>query len=294
MWAPALTNTLCSPTNMDFAPPFIPYRPPSYTCASLSAPKNTRLYSANTLHTSFARWTMPLIDSDSSTPAQVSQLPSLDEEIISTGSIPSSTRLGDVESKRCGWCGTSNTSQWRVGTCTAPARSQRAHSQLPPLRSCLPAAPAALDVLCNACGLSYRRALKKIGGGLDLTALARSAAQPRQSIHKTLKRRLRLTGTHLHRMSSPNAREGRCDPLSNTEFERPRPLRLPPFNALLSDIGLQACSTQQGNLSQQRQVLHWLAVCLYKKITTYSSFSFWKYYATHTVFAVWKGWDGHR
>eukprot|EP00171_Calliarthron_tuberculosum_P020146 IDg20146t1 len=47
-------------------------------------------------------------------------------------------RLADADGKRCGWCGTSNTSQWRVGTCVSTRFVFRVHTHsLPPLHACL-------------------------------------------------------------------------------------------------------------------------------------------------------------
>lgn len=124
---------------------------------------------------------------------------------------------GTNDAKKCGWCGTCTTSQWRVGPVSASA---------------------ALNVLCNACGLSYRRAVKKTNGHVDLGALASSVVQPRQSIHKTLKRRLRQAG--LSRFRVQELHKSRTVRMRyNTLATAPTP-RLPPIRVLLNDIDLQS------------------------------------------------------
>lgn len=72
--------------------------------------------------------------------------------------------------RRCGWCDTRTTSQWRVGP---------------------PEGSLAMSTLCNACGINYRRALAKrpAGSRLDLDRLAGAVSGPaRPSIQKALKR----------------------------------------------------------------------------------------------------------
>ncbi len=79
-------------------------------------------------------------------------------------------RDGSRSSRSCGWCHSTQTSQWRVG--------QRNGS-------------AAMSILCNACGLNYRRAARSNNGHVDLDALARfmqSTGTRKLSICKSLKR----------------------------------------------------------------------------------------------------------
>lgn len=79
-------------------------------------------------------------------------------------------RDGSRTTRSCGWCHSSQTSQWRVG--------QRDGS-------------AAMSILCNACGLNYRRAARSNNGHVDLDALARfmeKAGTRKLSICKSLKR----------------------------------------------------------------------------------------------------------
>lgn len=74
--------------------------------------------------------------------------------------------------KTCGWCLTHETSQWRLGSVCAGTES--------PMR-----------VLCNACGINFRRATAKRSQGegpIDLDALARAMGPARPSIQKALKR----------------------------------------------------------------------------------------------------------
>lgn len=82
------------------------------------------------------------------------------------------TNAPETPPKRCGWCLTQETSQWRLGAvCGAPDSGMR--------------------VLCNACGINFRRASakrSKIDGPIDLDALARAMGPARPSIQKALKR----------------------------------------------------------------------------------------------------------
>lgn len=69
--------------------------------------------------------------------------------------------------KRCGWCLTHDTTQWRVGTPSG----------------------GPMGILCNACGINYRRAVAGSGGvGIDLPRLAEAMGPVRPSIQKALKR----------------------------------------------------------------------------------------------------------
>lgn len=78
-------------------------------------------------------------------------------------------------SKRCGWCLTQETSQWRIGAVCCTVES-------------------GMRVLCNACGINFRRATAKRAveeGPIDLDALAREMGPARPTIQKALKRATR-------------------------------------------------------------------------------------------------------
>lgn len=78
-------------------------------------------------------------------------------------------------SKRCGWCLTQETSQWRIGAVCCTVES-------------------GMRVLCNACGINFRRATAKRAveeGPIDLDALAREMGPARPTIQKALKRSMR-------------------------------------------------------------------------------------------------------
>lgn len=78
----------------------------------------------------------------------------------------------EASGKTCGWCLAHETSQWRLGSiCVAPDSPMR--------------------VLCNACGINFRRAAAKRSpceGPIDLDVLARAMGPARPSIQKALKR----------------------------------------------------------------------------------------------------------
>lgn len=75
--------------------------------------------------------------------------------------------------KVCGWCGTTTTSQWRVGPTNGSVE---------------------MGTLCNACGINYRRALAKSpAGSLNLDRLAEQMGHTRLSIQKALKKQRKLS-----------------------------------------------------------------------------------------------------
>lgn len=61
-----------------------------------------------------------------------------------------------------------------------------------------------MSVLCNACGISYRRAITKSDARVDLDRLAREMGPTRPSIQKSLKRQWRQANAHSLVASSAN------------------------------------------------------------------------------------------
>eukprot|EP00178_Gracilaria_changii_P016698 TRINITY_DN479_c4_g1_i3.p1 TRINITY_DN479_c4_g1~~TRINITY_DN479_c4_g1_i3.p1 ORF type:complete len:305 (+),score=51.99 TRINITY_DN479_c4_g1_i3:85-915(+) len=89
--------------------------------------------------------------------------------------VPRADEHHDADSRNrkvCGWCGRTQTSQWRVGPTSGSLE---------------------MGTLCNACGINYRRALQKApNGALDLDQLAHQQGT-RLSIQKALKRQRKLS-----------------------------------------------------------------------------------------------------
>lgn len=89
-----------------------------------------------------------------------------DGRFLRKGAVPS--KLGKCKPrKQCGWCSTSDTIQWRAGS------------------SC---GSKDMQILCNACGINYRRAVAKEGKHLNLDRLAQLRGDRNTSIQKCLNR----------------------------------------------------------------------------------------------------------
>ncbi|PXF40638.1 GATA zinc finger domain-containing protein 12 [Gracilariopsis chorda] len=88
----------------------------------------------------------------------------------------------------CGWCKTQDTIQWRVG-CTTGSE--------------------AMKTLCNACGINYRRAQRKVPFlVVDFDVLVQKQ-RVRLSIQKELKRQLKLSQMLIQSKRTKQAQRGR-------------------------------------------------------------------------------------
>ncbi len=115
-------------------------------------------------------------------------------------------------------------------------------SSYPAVNICSTNRAIAMSLLCNACGINYRRALSKSKGNVNLDDLARAmgpiTAPCRPSIHKSLKRQ-RAAASAAAEAAAAATMVTNAEPAgSSSTRKRTRYSsdRLPPFDALLRSI----------------------------------------------------------